>query len=94
MEFIIELIIEIILEGTIQIGTSRKVPVGFRILAIAILTFVYVGFVVMLATFAGNLWKDGSIASAVVVGVIDLVVAVFLLWGATKKIKEHKQETL
>jgi hypothetical protein len=94
MEFIIELIIEIILEGTIQIGTSRKVPVGFRILAIAILTFVYVGFVVMLATFAVNLWKDGSIASAVVVGVIDLVVAVFLLWGATKKIKEHRQETL
>ena len=48
----------------------------------------------MLATFAVNLWKDGSIASAVVVGVIDLVVAVFLLWGARKKIKEHKQETL
>lgn len=94
MEFILELIIEIILEGTIQIGTSRKVPVGFRILAIAILTFVYVGFVVMLATFAVNLWKDGSIASAVVVGVIDLVVAVFLLWGATKKIKEHRQKIL
>lgn len=94
MEFLMELIIDIILEGTIQIGTSRKVPVGFRILAIAILTFVYVGFVVMLATFAVNLWKDGSIGGAVVVGVIDLVVAVFIIWGVRKKIKEHKQETL
>ena len=92
MEFIIELIIEIILEGTIQIGASRKVPVGFRILAIAILTFVYVGFVVMLATFAVNLWKDGSIGSAVVVGAIDLVVSVFIILGARKKIKEHKQQ--
>lgn len=91
MEFIIELIIDIILEGSIEIGTSRKVPIGFRILAIAVLTFVYVGLVVLLLTFAIDLWKDGRTAASLIVGFIDLFVAVIIIWGARKKYKEHKR---
>ena len=59
MEFILEIIFDIILEGSLEIGTSRKVPVGFRIVAVAVLAFVYIGLVVLLVTFAVDLWKDG-----------------------------------
>lgn len=91
MEFILEIIFDIILEGSLEIGTSRKVPVGFRIVAVAVLAFVYIGLVVLLATFAVDLWKDGRNVAAVIVGVIDIFVSTLIICVARKKYIEYKK---
>lgn len=43
MEFIIELLFEIILEGSIELGSSKKVPIPLRILATIIILICYFG---------------------------------------------------
>lgn len=91
MEFILEIIFDIILEGSLEIGTSRKVPVGFRIVAVAVLAFVYIGLVVLLVTFAVDLWKEGRNAAAVIVGIIDIFVSVLIICVVRKKYKEYKK---
>lgn len=92
MEFILELIFDIILEGSLKIGTSRKVPVGCRIVAVAVLAFVYIGLVVLLITFAVDLWKEGRNAAAVIVGIIDIFVSVLIICVVRKNIKNTKNK--
>lgn len=43
MEFIIELLFEFILEGTIELGSHKKVPMPLRILATMIILVCYFG---------------------------------------------------
>lgn len=73
MEFIMELLMEIIFEGAVESITERKIPVFFRVLIAVILLSFYLGLVGILM-YIGI--RDGSGIMIGVAGFILLAVAV------------------
>lgn len=91
MEFVLELLFDLILEGSIELGTSRKVPMVLRILALAILVLVFGGLVVVLAVIAVNLWQEDKVVNSILFVVIDIIFVAVIIWGVRKKIVEHNK---
>lgn len=48
IEFIGEIVIEVIVEGSLELGTSKKVPMPLRILAAILLLAFYFGIIAIL----------------------------------------------
>lgn len=51
MEFVFELLFEVIIEGTLDVGSSKKVPFVFRIFALIAFLAIYVGIVGLLLVY-------------------------------------------
>ena len=90
MEFFLEVLFDLILEGSIEIGTSRKVPLVLRILALSLLVVVYGAFVVFLAVVAITMWKEGSIVGSIVVLCIDVIFSFMVVLAVRKKYRERR----
>ena len=88
MEIFFEILFDIIIEGSLELGTSRKVPLPLRILAMLILLLVYGGLIAIFALIAVRCWKDGDILIAVVVSMLDVIVAVASLYAVRKMYKK------
>ena len=93
MEFLVELFLEIIIEGTVEFGTSRKVPLPFRILLLLILGLVYGVLIGVLAMIAIECWKSGEIANSIFVSAIDLALIVLVVYMVRKKYKENRDRS-
>lgn len=93
MEFIFELvfevIFEIIFEGSLEIGTSRKVPVPVRILAALIFGLVTGGFLVMLLLIAVQIMKQNAVLGWLFV-LLVLFLAGCAIYAVWKKIKTKR----
>lgn len=90
MDFIIEFIVELLIEGSIEIGTNRKISKFVRYpLLILILIFYIV--VIGIITFVGI----ELLSKNIILGIIFLLLALFLIfitiWAFRKKLKEKKK---
>ncbi len=90
MEFFLEVLFDLILEGSIEIGTSRKVPLVLRILALTLLVVIYGAFVMFLAVVAVTMWKDGSIVGSILVICIDVLFTCMVVLAIRKKYRERR----
>lgn len=75
MEFVFELLFEIIIEGTLDIGTSKKVPMAFRILALIAFLVIYVGIAGLLLIYGVDAFRSddalgGSLCIVVGLGIV------------------------
>ena len=77
MEFVLELIFDIIVEGSIALGSEKKVPMPLRILALLIVLVIFGGFAAFLFIIGYDLMIDGQTAGAV----LFYAVAVFFVGG-------------
>ena len=91
MEFIFELIFEIIVEGSIELGSEKKVPMPLRILALLVVLVLYIG-------FAGAIFfigYDAMINDQIGVSILLYAVSVFILAGGMyqvrKMFKAHRE---
>lgn len=88
MDFLFEIIVEIIIEGSLELGTNRKVPLFFRILALLIFLLIYGALIGLFALIGIGCWQEGNIAAAIVVFILDAIFTVFVVAMIRKKIKE------
>ena len=56
MEFIAELILELVIDGTIELGTSKKVILPIRILALLIFLLIYGAVIGVIALVGIGVW--------------------------------------
>lgn len=89
MEFLLDFIFELVLEGSIEIGTSRKVPLLLRILALTLLVLVYGAFVVLLVVVAVTMWQEGATVGSILVIFIDVFFAGMIVLAVRKKFRER-----
>ena len=75
MEFLMELILEIILEGTIEVSKSKKIPKFVRFLAIFMVLLFFI-LVIGLIILAGILFLKKSIMVGVCLILLDLFLAI------------------
>ncbi len=81
MDLIMEILLELIFEGTLEMVTSKKIPMFIRLLAAVLLLAFYIG-------FGGVLIYIGIKHKSIVV-IICAVVLLLVVWIVTvKKYKE------
>lgn len=90
MEFLLDFLFELVLEGSIEIGTSRKVPLALRILALTLLVLVYGAFVVLLVVVAVTMWQEGATVGSILVIFIDVFFAGMIVLAVRKKFRERR----
>ena len=84
MDFIIELVMEIIMEGAIEAAESRRVPWPVRILLIAFLLVFFLGlFAILLIAGISN--------DSVVMIVIAFLYLVAVIAGVVYKVRKYKK---
>lgn len=89
MEFVLELIFEIIIEGTIEIGTSKKVPLPIRIIALLIFLLIYGAILGVIAMVGIGVWQDGNTSLSLMVFGLDVVIALLVVCWIVKQYKKN-----
>lgn len=77
MEFILELIFDIIVEGSIELGSEKKVPMPLRILALLVVLILYIGFAGVLFFVGFDAMESGEMGAAI----LFYAVSIFILIG-------------
>ena len=88
MDFLIELLAELILEGSLEIGTNRKVALPWRILALVVLLAAFGGVFALLLWLGILLMRDNAAAGWLVIA-LDAVLVCGAVRMFRKKIRER-----
>ena len=91
MEFIIEAIFEIILEGGITIGTNKKYSKWIRYPLLLLAGVIYVGFIALLVFVGFDVLGDG-LWRAIVMWLFALAFIIFTIWTFRKEYKGYKKK--
>ena len=94
MEFIsaiLEILLEIIIEGTIELGTSKKVKLPIRILLILVFLLIYGGIIGVIAMVGMELWQDGNTACSLMVLGSDVLLAVLVVCWIVKQYRKNNK---
>ncbi len=92
MEFVFELLFEIIIEGTLDIGTTKKVPLFFRIIAMIGFLAVYVGIVGLLLIYGVDALRSQDLFGGVLCIFTALVVLAGCIYMVAKKLREREHK--
>lgn len=87
MEFILELLFEIIIEGSWELVTNKKVPIPLRILAVLVFVGIYGGLIVVFILLGLDAMKTKP-----VLGWLLIIIAVLLVVGVVYMIRKKWRE--
>lgn len=83
MEFIIELILELLLEGSIEVSSNRKVSKWIRYPLIIFITTIFSGVILLIIFLGLSLLNDWFLA-----GIIFLIIGIVMFGSAVIKFKK------
>ena len=83
MEELIEILIELVLEGSLELLKSKKVPKWIRV----IIGLIFISIIIGLIALGLTLLKETIIG-----GIIIMSVGLFMLIGITLKIKKYLKQ--
>lgn len=92
MDFIIEFILELILEGTIEIGTSKKVNKLIRYPLLALIILFYIAFNALFIFIGIKTLKD-NLFGGIVILLIAIMLVFLTIYSFYKKLKEKENES-
>lgn len=88
MDVLIELITEIILDGSLELGTSRRVCLPIRIFALIVFLLIYVAITSGFIIFSMRLWQKGNFGFSILFLAFGLALAIGVIRIVVKKIKQ------
>lgn len=83
MEFIIELILELLLEGSIEVSSNRKVSKWIRYPLIIFITTIFFGIILLIIFLGLSLLNDWLLA-----GITFLIIGIIMFISAIIKFKK------
>lgn len=89
MEFAIELILEIVIEGTIELGISKKVPLPIRIIALLIFLAIYGTIIGVFAMVGIGIWQDGNTPLSLMIFGITIFIALLVVYWIVKQYRKN-----
>lgn len=95
MDFIMELLVEIVLEGTIALGSEKKVPMPLRILCLIVEWTIFFGLGGLFIYMGYDAFLQNDTVAAVVllpVGSLMIIGGIFIAFKMFRKKKENKLE--
>ena len=88
-EELIEILLEIIIDGSFGALESKKCPFILRIFAVLLITLLYGGLLGVIGFIGFVLVKDGALVGGIVVFACDLVLLVLMLFELRKVIRKR-----
>jgi len=79
MDFLIELLLDLVLEGSIEVSSNRKMPKIIRYPLIAFITLFYTAVISILFVFGISIYQANSVASIVIVSITLLLLVTGVL---------------
>ncbi len=88
MDLIIEFILELFLEGTIEIGTSRKVSKIIRYLLLALIILFYITFNFLFIYIGVEVLKNNMIGGVIIIliGILLIFTTIYAFYKKLKKL--------
>lgn len=83
MDFIIELVIELLLEGSIEISSNKKVSKWIRYPLILFIVTLFAGIILLMLYLSFSLLNKNALAA-----ILILIISVFMLISAINKLKK------
>lgn len=93
MEFLLELIFEIIIEGSLELGTTKKVPMPLRILACALLLIIYGGLITIFILLTIDAWQTKGVFVGGFLAAIDLFLIIVFIGAFRNKLRENNHKS-
>ena len=83
MEFLIELVLELIFEGSMEISSNRKVPkiIRYPLIGLIFLLFLFVFGIILFVAII-------SYKESIILSILFIIIDIFLVIGFIKKFKE------
>lgn len=91
MDFIIELILELLLEGSIELGTSKKISKYIRYPILILLLLFYLA-IIGLVLFVGISALSESLIGGIILIVLNVFLVAATILGFRKKLKEKRKD--
>ena len=93
MDIIFEVIFEIIIEGTVELAKSRRIPLPFRILAAVIIIALYGGIIFLIVWTGLECFNSTDINGGKTLGVLLFIAAAGLtgavIWQFIKALRRR-----
>ncbi len=89
MGIVVEILLELLLEGALECGTDPQVPRWIRIAACLMLGLFTAAGVLLAVSLVVSCCMDGRFAAAAVVGGIGAGVLGLLIWAVCQKCKKN-----
>lgn len=89
---IMEFIASLILEGTLEAGKSKKVPMPLRVLLLILFFGIYIALVGIITVCSISNAKDGNIFAAAVLFAIAVFIATMVIVWFVKTCKEKQNK--
>lgn len=87
MEFIFEILFEFIFEGSLEIGTSKKVPLPVRVLAMIFFVLMSGGFLALFLAIALEIMKNSTFLGWLLI-LFDLFMLGCIIYAVWKQVKK------
>lgn len=92
MDLLLEMIFDLILDGTLEQMANRKVPLILRIFLLILLLSAYGALIILLVAVAITFWKRGDIIYFILVSTIGIFISVFLIYAIIKNVKKKREK--
>lgn len=83
MEFIFELLFELVLDGTIELSKSVKVPLPIRIILTILIALFYLAFIGLILLIGISTYKDNQIGGIIII-LIDILIMIICVKAFVK----------
>lgn len=95
MEFVLELLFDIIVEGSFELGSEKKVPMPIRIIALLVLWTVFFGMggVFIYEAYEAYIIHDNAYILLLAVGLFMIIGGIFIAYKMFKKKREHEEDS-
>lgn len=90
IEFLTEFIGSLLIEGSLEAGTSKRVPMPLRILLLVLFFGFYIGLIGIITVCGINNAKNGNIFAAAVLFAIAVFIALMVIVWFIKTCKEKR----
>lgn len=92
MDLLLEMIFDLILDGTLEQMANRKVPLILRIFLLILLLSAYGALIILLVAVSITFWKRGDIIYLILVSTIGVFISVFLIYAIIKNVKKKREK--
>lgn len=91
MELFFEFIFSLIFEGSLELGTDKKLRKPVRFLAMLVFFLCFGGILLFLLFIGISILKNNSMAGGILFILFDIFLLFMGIWGILKKCREHNQ---
>ena len=92
MEFIFELIFDIIVEGSIELGSEKKVPMPLRILALLVVLIIFIGMAGIMLFIGYDAMMNGQVAVSILLYAVSVFILAGGMYQVRKMFKAHRED--